>query len=77
LLAALQDREPELTSSLKDELAWELPPNRRAARLATYHPVLVDPPLDEDPDLADWAVRTMVRWNDVPRPIVTELELVP
>ncbi|CAN5766534.1 hypothetical protein BH24CHL5_BH24CHL5_06110 [soil metagenome] len=32
-----------------------------------------NPPLDENAELKAWAVSTMVRWNDVLRPIIKQL----
>ena len=67
-----QGRADEL-AGLGEGLSWERLDNRRASRLAVYHAVPSSPPLDENPQLASWAVEAMVRWNDVLRPIVAGL----
>ncbi|MFV2062343.1 MAG: hypothetical protein ACC726_02375 [Chloroflexota bacterium] len=59
---------------LGEGLSWQRLDNRRASRVATYHDVSSTPPLDENPKLAAWAIETMVRWNEVLRDIVTDLE---
>lgn len=41
-----------------------------------YHDVPAHPPLDENPELAAWALETMVRWNDVLRDVVGNLQPV-
>jgi hypothetical protein len=69
---ALREREAELVA-LGPAISWERLDNRRASRVATHHPVPAELPLDENPGLADWAVETMVRWNDVLRPVVATL----
>lgn len=56
------------------DLSWERLDNRRASRLATYHSVPPTPPPDEDRQLQTWVIETMVRWNDVLRDIVADLE---
>jgi hypothetical protein len=73
LFDALKAREAELASKLDSPLAWERLDNRRASRIATYHAVPNEPPLDENSELQAWAISTMVRWNDVLRPIIKQL----
>jgi hypothetical protein len=70
---ALKARAAELAAKLQSELAWERLDNRRASRIATYRPLPEAPPLDANEDLKAWAIATMVRWNDVLRPIVKTL----
>lgn len=73
LFDALKAREVELSEALGGELSWERLDNRRASRLATYRLIREDPPLEEDEELQHWAIDTMVRWNDVLRPIIRKL----
>lgn len=77
LFDALKERESEFAAKLGGELVWERLDSRRASRLATYHPVPSDPPLDENAALQGWAISTMIRWNDVLRPIIRQLALPP
>lgn len=70
---ALCTRAPELSAELDCDLEWERLDNRRASRVATYHPAPESPPLDENSELHTWAIATMVRWNDVLRPIIKTL----
>jgi len=60
LFYALQARADEL-EALDEGLSWERLDSRRACRVATYRPVPSSPPLDENPDLASWAVRRPAR----------------
>lgn len=66
-------RNTERRFLIADGLSWERLDNRRASRVATYRAVPDDPPLDENTELQGWAISTMVRWNDVLRPIIRQL----
>ena len=77
LLDALRLRSDELEALLECKLEWERLDNKRARRLATYHAVADQPPLDENTELQTWAVATMVRWNDILRPVIRQLAPVP
>jgi hypothetical protein len=70
---ALKLNEAQLAASLGGELAWERLDSRRASRLATYRSVPEDPSLEENAELQRWAIATMVRWNDVLRPLIKQL----
>lgn len=76
LFDALQIRSAELERLLDTELSWERLDNRKASRVATYHDLPATVALHEDPELRQWAVSTMIRWNDVLRPILKELRPV-
>jgi hypothetical protein len=70
---ALHARESELEAALGPGISWERLDNRRASRIALYHPVPENPPLDQNIELQAWAVSTMVRWSDTLRPIIKAL----
>ena len=69
----LKAREAELEVALGPGISWERLDNRRASRIAVYHPIPTNPPLDQNTELQAWAVSTMVRWSDVLRPIIKAL----
>ena len=69
--------EAELAAVVGDELSWERLDNRRASRVAVYRSVVDVPPIDENPALSTWAIDTMVRWNDVLRPVIKALHPAP
>jgi hypothetical protein len=77
LFDALKTGEPELAEKLGSKLEWERLDNRRASRVATYRSVPDQPPLDDNAELQAWAISTMVRWNDVLRPIIKQLVPLP
>jgi hypothetical protein len=70
---ALQSRSEEIQSQFGESLSWERLDNRSASRVAVYHDVPNTPPIDENAELQEWAVATMVHLNDVLRPIVKGL----
>jgi hypothetical protein len=70
---ALKAREAELSGLIGPDVQWERLDNRRASRIAIYHPVPSEPALDENAELQAWAISTMVRWNDQLRPILRQL----
>ena len=69
-------REP-LEQALGPGVSWERLDNRRASRIAVYHPVPDVPPVDENSALVSWAVTTMARWSDELRPLVKTLQPAP
>jgi hypothetical protein len=73
LFDALHVHADELEASLGVGLAWERLDNRRASRLAIYRAVPLLPPVDENTELRDWALTTMIRWNDALRPVIKQL----
>jgi hypothetical protein len=77
LFDALRLRAPELERDLGSELHWERLDNRRASRLATYRALPVTPPFDESAEFEQWALATMVKWNDALRPVLRELVAMP
>lgn len=70
---ALKVRQEELEAALGPGVSWERLDNRRASRIALYHPAPEDPPLDQNSELQAWAISTMARWSDVLRPILRSL----
>ncbi len=62
-----------LSAALGSTLVWERLDAKRASRVYVYREVPPSPPPDEDAELRSWAVDTMVRWNDVLRPIIRGL----
>lgn len=70
---ALHAQRGQLDAQIAQPTTWERLDNRKACRIAVYRDVPNVPPLDENPELREWAVATMVRLNDVMRPIVKAL----
>ena len=73
LFDALHARRDDLAAALGGDLVWERLDAKRAARLSTQRVVPPLPAPDDNVDLRSWAVETMVRWNDVLRPVVKSL----
>jgi hypothetical protein len=74
LFDALKERSAQLEALIGSPLSWERLDNMRASRLAIYTALPASPSVDENPALADWAVETMVRWNDGLRTSLAGLE---
>lgn len=70
---ALYAQRDDLSAALGGGLVWERLDTKRASRLSVHRDVPSSPPPDENADLRSWAVETMVRWNDVLRPIIRSL----
>jgi hypothetical protein len=54
-------------------VAWERMDDRRASRIAVYHDVTGDVDFASQPELIEWAAKTMVTLNDVLRPLIKAL----
>jgi hypothetical protein len=72
ILATLRAAAPEIEAEVGERTDWEILENRRGCRLAIYR--IVDPEnFENDPELAEWAVQTMVRFVDSMRPRIKAL----
>ena len=71
---ALYAQREALEPELGPDVRWDRLDERRASRLAAYHPVPDAPPVDENGELVTWAMGTMARWNDALRPRLKNLE---
>lgn len=54
-------------------ISWERLDHRKASRIAVYRDVPDVPPIDQNTELQEWAVTTMVKLGDVLRPMVKAL----
>jgi hypothetical protein len=70
---ALIAQREDLTTRLGEGLVWERLDTKRACRIYVPREVPSTPAPDENSDLRSWAVETMVRWNDVLRPVIRNL----
>jgi hypothetical protein len=73
LFDALYAQGGDLVTALGDGLVWERLDTKRACRLSVQIEFPSSPSPDANADLRAWAVDTMVRWNDVLRPIIRSL----
>lgn len=71
-LDQFEGRQEELTTVLGLPVVWERLEQRRASRIASYHPVDRLHP-DTDATAIRWAAEAMVRYVDVFRPLVKAL----
>lgn len=70
--ALYADRE-RIEADISEPITWERLDHRKASRIAVYRGVRAEPPIDEDPELQEWAITTMISLSDVLRPIVKTL----
>jgi hypothetical protein len=73
---AMLTRKDEIEGELGQPVSWERLDSRKASRLAVYREVPENPPFEENDELKDWAVETMVRWTSVLRPRVKDLPVL-
>jgi hypothetical protein len=66
---ALHARAAEVEASVGSSLSWERLDDKRASRIAVYHHV-PEGPFEDDPELLQWAVDTMLRFTAVFRPLI-------
>jgi len=74
---ALYARRDDLSAALGGGVVWERLDEKRASRVSVHRVVPPTPSPDENLDLRSWAVETMVRWNDVLRPVIRGLAVPP
>ena len=77
LFDARHARRDDLAKELGAGLIWDRLDLKRACRLSIQRAVPPSPSPDQNDDLLSWAVETMVRWNDVLRPIIRGLSVSP
>jgi hypothetical protein len=65
-----------IETGLGGPVSWERLDHRRASRIATYRDLPAGVDFDEAPEGRGWMVETMVRWNDILRPILATVEPV-
>jgi hypothetical protein len=70
---ALHAQREALGAALGGGLVWERLDTKRACRVYVQTDFPPSPPPAENADLRLWATETMVRWNDVLRPIIRTL----
>jgi hypothetical protein len=70
---ALKARAEEIELGFGEPLSWERLDRKRASRVGLYRDVPVSPDPVDNAELVEWAVDSMVRLNDVLRPLVKQL----
>jgi hypothetical protein len=80
VFSGLKDKKDMIEASIATPIKWESLDNRRASRIAAYHPGAITDSDEQLGTLCNWAVKTVIQFyktfQDELRPEIINLEMI-